>query len=191
MSKQFHESWICALSDEANSVLKLLNQCNWIHWWFIKKSPPLRWRSSQREIYRFFTIFHVFIVCSWGNVKMLILGQETNLFFFSKSTSCSQGRFWRIMLYIWCFTYKLLCRDLFRFFIFFLSEDAISEPFKRKSEHVVNVHSAILTSFLLKMDNLTSFSLSISEPYSSKSKLKLEIFEKKYETSLWKIYKIN
>ena len=119
----------------------------------------------------------------FSNVKMLILGQETNLCFFSKSTSCSQGRFWRIMLYIWCFTYKLLCRDLFRFFIFFLSEDAISKPFKIKSEHVVNVHSAILTSFLLKMDNLTSFLLSISELYSSKSKLKLEISEKKYETS--------
>ena len=28
MSKQFHDSWICALSDEANSVLKILNQFN-------------------------------------------------------------------------------------------------------------------------------------------------------------------
>ena len=111
----------------------------------------------------------------FGNVKMLILGEETNLRFFSKSTSCSQGRFLRIKLYIWCFIHKFLYGDCFRFSIFILSEDFIFEVSKIKSEHWVNVHSEIfIKNHVIFVENLDFDNLFAQYMRTDRFKIKLK-----------------
>ena len=106
---------------------------------------------------------------------MLILGEETNLRFFSKSTSCSQGRFLRIKLYIWCFIHKFLYGDCFRFSIFILSEDFIFEVSKIKSEHWVNVHSEIfIKNHVIFVENLDFDNLFAQYMRTDRFKIKLK-----------------